>query len=122
GSSNNGAVTWPAFDLASGDSTNFTVILTAPARGTLTNIVRSMASIYDPDNSNNDGSAAGAKVVTTVTPYDAEFAVSSCAMVATNTTLTWSQTVNSGPSRMLIVGISLRQKLSTVSSITYGGV
>jgi uncharacterized repeat protein (TIGR01451 family) len=122
GSSNNGVVTWPAFNLANSYSTNFTLTLTAPARGSLTNTVSSSADTYDPDSSSNDGSAAGAFVVTAVRPFDASFAGSSCAKFNDATNLTWSQTVNTGNNRMLIVGISLRQKASIVSSVTYGGV
>ena len=122
GSSNNAVVTWPAFNLTSGSSTNFTITLTASVRGTLTNTVSSTADTYDPDSSSNDGSATSAVVVTTVTPFDVSAAGSSCAKVNTASTLSWSQTVNSGNNRLLIVGISLRQKASIVSSVTYGGV
>lgn len=66
GASNNGAVTWPAFSLGANASTNFTLIVTARGSGTLTNRVSSAASTYDPDTSNNNGSAAAARVLTLV--------------------------------------------------------
>src|SRR6185369_7852506 len=94
----------------------------APSPGTLTNIVFNSTPTFDPNPTNNNGSAANAQVVTTVVIGGLSLAGSSCAKVATNTTLAWSQTVNSGSSRMLLVGISLRQRNSTVSSVTYGGV
>ena len=49
-----------------GNSTNLTLTVTAPASGTLTNIVSSASTTGDSDPSNNDGTAAAAKVVTTV--------------------------------------------------------
>lgn len=122
GSSNNGAVTWPAFNLSPGVSTNFTLTLAAPARGTMTNIVSSTATTQDPDASNNDGSSPSAQVVTTVTnPYDPAPDSISCVAATNVSTRTWSHTVGSGNSRILVVGIALADTSVTVNSVTYGG-
>ncbi|MGE0553149.1 MAG: hypothetical protein AB7R55_06945, partial [Gemmatimonadales bacterium] len=69
GSFAGGVVTWPAIPtLASGASQSFTVVAVAPATGTLTNVVASTSTTPDPVASNNDGSAAAARVVTIVAP------------------------------------------------------
>ena len=69
GINNAGVVTWPVLArLASGAVTNFTVTVTAPPNGTLTNIVSSASDATDPVPSNNDGSASAARVVTIVFP------------------------------------------------------
>ena len=122
GTFENGAVTWPGFNLPGGAVANFTLTLTAPSRGVLTNVIRSRAATYDPESSNNDGSSPEASALTTVIPYDASPAGSSCALTTNGITSTWSQTVGSGYNRMLLVGISLRQKASVVSGVTYGGL
>ena len=123
GTSNNGAVTWSAFNLAANTSTNFTLTVTAPGSGSMTNTVSSSATTYDPDPSNNDGTVSGAKVVTTVTPQGSAGGADSSCVTATNVaTRTWSHPVSSGNNRILIVGIALADNSQTVSSITYGGV
>ncbi len=64
---NSGMVTWPTITaLASGGTTNFTVTVTAPASGSLTNIVSSSSSVLDPVPSNNNGSSTAARVVTDI--------------------------------------------------------
>jgi uncharacterized repeat protein (TIGR01451 family) len=86
GTNNSGVVTWPALaSLASGAGTNFTVNVTAPISGTLTNSVLSTALTGDPNPANNNGSAASAWVVTTVT-----------AVAPTITTPPQSQTLSAG--------------------------
>ena len=123
GTSNNGAVTWSAFNLAANTSTNFTLTVTAPGGGSMTNTISSSATTYDPDPSNNNGTASGAKVVTAVTSQGSAGNASSSCVTATNVaTRTWSHTVSSGNNRILIVGIALANNSQTVSSITYGGV
>ncbi|HAV63728.1 MAG TPA: hypothetical protein DCY13_15345 [Verrucomicrobiales bacterium] len=62
-----GTVSWTIPTLAAGASTNLTITVTAPLGGTLTNTVASTASSTDVNPANNDGSAANARVVTTVT-------------------------------------------------------
>jgi uncharacterized repeat protein (TIGR01451 family) len=64
----NGLVTWPSMTLAKGATTNLTVVMAAPASGAFTNIAFSTAATADPNPTNNDGSAAGARVSTSVTP------------------------------------------------------
>ena len=67
GVNNSGVVTWPTIAaLSSGGTTNFTVTVTAPASGSLTNIVSSSSSVLDPVASNNNGSAAAARVITAI--------------------------------------------------------
>jgi uncharacterized repeat protein (TIGR01451 family) len=69
GTPNAGVVTWPMLALlASGVATNFTLTVTAPAAGTLTNTVASTAVTSDPDSSNNDGTAATTSSITVI--YD----------------------------------------------------
>ena len=53
-------VTWPAIaSLANGASQAYTVTVTAPATGTLLNIVASTSSTLDSDPANNNGSQPG---------------------------------------------------------------
>jgi len=97
GTNNNGIVTWPAIPgLPVGGGTNFTVTVTAPGSGPLTNSVSSTASTGDPNPANNTGSIA----VTTVTPV-ADLAVGKSApasvVALSNFTYTVSVT-NLGPS------------------------
>ncbi len=65
GVNNSGVITWPTITaLVSGGTASFTVTVTAPASGSLTNIVSSSSTVLDPVPSNNDGSAAAARVIT----------------------------------------------------------
>ncbi len=122
GSHAGGTVTWTAFNLGADDSTNLTVTVTAPGSGSLTNTVSSLSTTYDPEASNNNGSAVDAKVITDVTAQGNGGNDNSSCITATNvSTRTWSHTVNSGNNRILIVGLALRDRARTVSSITYGG-
>jgi hypothetical protein len=107
--------------LASGESTNLTLAVTAPASGNLTNIVSSSATTGDPDLSNNDGTAAAAKVVTVVYPlpvlsgrriagvgYQVTFNTvpnSSVSIEASTNLLTWQTlvTTNSGAGSVSII-------------------
>jgi len=67
GVNNSGTVTWPAIAaLAGGGTTNFNVTVTAPSGGSLTNIVSSVSPVLDPVVSNNNGSAAAARVITAI--------------------------------------------------------
>lgn len=116
-----GVVTWPGFNLASGASTNLTLTVTTPASGSLTNTVSSTATSNDPDDTNNDGSAAGAKVVTTLTPNIPFTDFTGCATASGVATATWSHTVGSGANRLLLVGVSFGGTDRSISSITFGG-
>jgi uncharacterized repeat protein (TIGR01451 family) len=64
----NNIVTWTSMTLSNGGSTNFTVILIAPASGSFTNIALGTSSTPDLNTNNNNGSAIGSKVKTSVTP------------------------------------------------------
>jgi uncharacterized repeat protein (TIGR01451 family) len=101
GTNNSGVVTWPVIvSLASGGTTNFTITCTAPVGGTLTNVASSVAATGDPDLTNNNGSAASAKVITTVASQ-ADIAVfkTGAATVLAGGNLTYTLTVtNLGPS------------------------
>ena len=119
-----GVVTWPAFNLAANACTNLTVTVTAPGSGTLTALASSTASTYDPDALNNNGTAASAQVVTTVTPQGSPApagpADMACITATGASTRMWSHTVSAGEDRLLIVGIALADNSETVSSVTYG--
>jgi uncharacterized repeat protein (TIGR01451 family) len=122
GVSNNGVALWPAFNLPSGASTNFTLILTAPAVGTVTSVASSTSDTYDPNTSNNDGSTSGATVQTVVTPLGNPGLGNSANTTATNvSTMYWLHTVPSGDNRLLLVGFSFGDNSKTVTSVTYGG-
>jgi len=62
-------LTWPAIaSLANGATSVDTVVVVAPASlGTVVNVAAAAAGSFDPASANNDGSAAGARVTTTVT-------------------------------------------------------
>ena len=62
-------VTWPTIaTLAASSSQSFTLVVTAAAPGSYLNIVASSAATADPTPANNNGSAAGARVTTVVSP------------------------------------------------------
>ena len=60
-------ITWPAIaSLASGANQGYSVTVTAPATGVLTNILASTSPTADPNPGNNNGSAPASRVVTTI--------------------------------------------------------
>jgi uncharacterized repeat protein (TIGR01451 family) len=59
-----GNVVWPAFNLAANTVTNFTLTVTAPASGSATNSVSATSDVADPDGSNNDGTNASNRAIT----------------------------------------------------------
>jgi uncharacterized repeat protein (TIGR01451 family) len=62
-----GVVTFPAItSLANGATQLYTISLTAPGNGTVTDVVSSTSSTSDPNLFNNNGSAPAAQVVTTI--------------------------------------------------------
>ena len=97
---NNGVITWPAGNLPGGAATNFTVTLTAPASGTLTNIAASRAGTADPNPGNNDGSSPNSAVITLVTPVaDLSLGKSAAASALATSNLVYTISVtNFGPS------------------------
>ncbi len=121
GTNVSGLVNWILPSFAIGAGTNFALTVTAPLAGILTNTVSSSTLTFDPNPANNNGSATNAKVVTSVA-QSVSLGGFNCAKAAASTNLTWSQTVSNSFSRVLIVGISLRQRNSTISSVTYGGL
>ncbi len=100
GTQTGGNVTWPAITLAGGAGTNFTITVTAPPSGVLTNRAAGSSLTSDPDLSNNNGSASGAIVVTTVTPQaDVAVGKSGPANVLAGANVTYTISVtNLGPS------------------------
>ena len=67
GSVSGNVVIWPAIaSLASGASQGYSVTVTAPATGVLTNILASTSPTADPNPGNNDGSVPASRVVTTI--------------------------------------------------------
>jgi uncharacterized repeat protein (TIGR01451 family) len=69
GVNNAGVVVWTIPSLALGAATNLTLTVTAPASGMLTNVASSGAATSDPNVANNNGSAAEARVLTSVSSF-----------------------------------------------------
>jgi uncharacterized repeat protein (TIGR01451 family) len=93
-------VTWPAATLAKGATEIFTVSVTAPANGSFTNIASGVSSTPDPNPTNNNGTAANSKVVTTVVPSaDVQIAVFGPPSVTVGDGFSYTLVVsNGGPS------------------------
>ncbi len=96
----NGVIIWTAAILSGGTATNFTVTLTAPNGGTLTNVASSTSDTADPNPGNNDGSSPGSVVITPVTPVaDLAIGKSATASVLATSNLIYTISVtNFGPS------------------------
>src|SRR5438093_1298318 len=96
-----GVVTWPAAaSLANGASLSRTVTVTAPTTGTLLNVARADAATIDPDSTNNNGSASGNRVTTTVHEL-ANLAVTKTGPASVDAAQTFTYTItvtNNGPS------------------------
>jgi hypothetical protein len=112
GTSNNGAVTWPAISsLSSGGSASYTLVVTAPANSaTLTNFASVTTPTPDPTPTNN----TTPPVITTVTP-SADIAVtkSGPAGVALGTSFSYTIAVTNG-------GPSIATSLSVTDSLPAG--
>jgi uncharacterized repeat protein (TIGR01451 family) len=93
-------VTWPGATLPKGVSVNFTLTLTAPASGSFVNVASGTSDTPDPNLTNNNGSAAGSKVSTSVTPVaDLMVLLSGPTNVVVGDGLTYTIVVtNGGPS------------------------
>ena len=63
-----GMVTFPAVSLANAATATRTISFIAPNSGSVSNTARSTSSISDPNLQNNNGTASGAQVTTTLTP------------------------------------------------------
>jgi len=97
----NGVVRWSGLpNFAVGAGTNFTVTVTAPADGSITNVVSSTATTADPTPGNNNGSAANAQVATAIIPLaDVVVTKTGAASVAGGSNVTYTISVtNRGPS------------------------
>ncbi len=109
GTNNSGVVTWPAIPgLTNGQSYSFTVTVTAPASGTLTNTVSSASPTADPILGNNNGTDPSAITITAVTPV-ADLAVgksgSAASFLGGNFSYTISVT-NFGPSTATALSVT----------------
>ncbi len=122
----NGIVTWPVASFTNGATTNFSIMVTAPANAsTFTNIVSGGSSTFDPVFNNNDGSAAGAKVITAVTPVaDIQTTKIGPTNVFAGTNFTYTIAVtNIGPSTAANITISdVLPTGVTFVSATGGGI
>ena len=101
GTNNSGVVTWPTIvALTNGQGFTFFVTVTAPAGGTLTNIVSGVTSTVDPVPGNNNGADPSAITITTVTPVaDLKIGKIGPATVFAGSNLTYTISVtNFGPS------------------------
>src|SRR5205085_467434 len=101
GTQSGGLVTWPtAASLANGANVSHTVTVTAPATGTLLNVARADAATFDPDSTDNNGSAAASRTTTTVNEIaNLAVAKSGPAGVLANGAIGYTVTAsNAGPS------------------------
>jgi len=84
GLNNSGVVSWSLGTLASGQVSNLTVTVTAPASGSLTNVASVSTPTGDPNSTNN----VTAPVITTVTPV-ADVGLGKTAAPACRPAATW---------------------------------
>ncbi len=100
GTISSGQVTWTIATLTNGASSNLTVTATAPGTvESLSDTVSSTSDTYDPQAGNNDGSAAGATVVTLVQSADVQTTVTGPTSAIAGTNLIYTILVtNIGPS------------------------
>ena len=100
GTISSGQVTWTIATLTNGVSSNLTVTVTAPGTvGSLSDTVSSTSDTYDPQTGNNDGSSAGATVVTLVQSADVQTTVTGPASTTAGTNFIYTILVtNQGPS------------------------
>lgn len=126
GTSNNGSVTWPTLaSFTNGASTNFTITVTAPPEGTLTNIASSTSTTADPVSTNNNGTATNSIVITTVIPQaDVQTTKTGpTTVIATNNIIYTITVTNLGPSTASNVVVSDVLPLGvTFLSASGGGV
>jgi uncharacterized repeat protein (TIGR01451 family) len=114
-----GIVTWPAIvNFSSGATTNFTVTVASPNKGTLTNVASSTSITADLNTTNNDGSAASAQVTTVVSSLK----IDNTSSAASVTTLNWSHTISPGSGRILIVGLSIDSPNDAVVAATFANL
>src|SRR6202030_3994814 len=116
GVNNSGVVSWSLGNLASGQVSNLTVVVTAPASGSLTNT----ASVSSPTSDSNSTNNAPPPVITSISPV-ADVAIGKVAPAAvsagSNVTYTISVT-NFGPSiaSSVVVTDTLPARVTFVSA------
>ena len=66
GTASSGSLMWTVGTISAGQSRTFTVTGTAPAAGTLSNVISAATATPDADPNNNDGRLASARVSTTI--------------------------------------------------------
>src|SRR5258705_80202 len=116
GVNNNGVVNWSLGNLASGQGSNLTVVVTVPASGLLTNTASVSSPTSDPNSTNN----VTPPIITGVTPV-ADVGVSkvAAASVPAGSNLTYTISVtNYGPSvaSSVVVTDSLPATVTLVSA------
>ncbi len=126
GTNSGGVVTWPAIrSFVVGATTNYSVLIKAPASGRLTNVVYCTAVTADPDPSNNNGTSEANRVITAVMPQaDIGLTVIGPASVPALSEFIYTLRVtNAGPSAAanIVVSNSLPPQVTFVSA-TDGGV
>ena len=96
GTNNSGVVNWSLGNLASGQVSNLTVVVTAPASGSLTNTASASSPTSDPNSTNN----VTPPVITSVSPVaDVRIGKAAAATVPASSNLTYTISVtNFGPS------------------------
>jgi uncharacterized repeat protein (TIGR01451 family) len=120
----NNIVGWPSFNLATGIKTNFTVTAVSLQGGTFTNIASGTSSTFDPNPTNNNGTATNSQVITTVSPL-ADIAVfkTGGTNVASGGTMNYTITVtNIGPSTATNVVVQDTLPASVLFQNASGGV
>ncbi len=121
----NNLVSWPGFNLTNTASSIFTVTAVSAEGGNFTNIAFATTGTFDPNPTNNDGSAPGARVNTSVTPSaDLIVQLSGQTNVTVGHNFTCTVTLtNAGPSTA--TGVTLQDNLPAsliFINVTGGGV
>ncbi|HXI69439.1 MAG TPA: Ig-like domain-containing protein [Verrucomicrobiae bacterium] len=113
----NSVITWSSLSLVKGATTSFTVVVTAPASGSFTNIAASTAGTSDPNPTNNNGSASTSVVRTTISPVaDVIVLLAGPTNVSVGDSFTYTITLtNGGPSAA--TGVVLKDTLP--ASLTF---
>ncbi len=113
-----GIVTWNVGDVVNGATASFTVTVSANATGSAVNVAASTSDSFDPALANNDGSAAGAKVTTTI-GISSDVAVTKTGPTAVAVGVPFDYTItatNNGPSTA--TGVVVKDTLP--AALTFG--
>ncbi|HEX8311245.1 MAG TPA: DUF11 domain-containing protein [Chthoniobacteraceae bacterium] len=113
-----GVVSWTLPTVANGATGSFTVTVRGASAGSAVNVASSTSDTYDPNTANNDGSASGARVTTTLTTNaDVVVTKSGPAAVQVGQPFTYTITAtNNGPSPAQ--GVILSDELP--AQVTFG--